>query len=348
MLPLQLILGDWLLPADVLATQTALIDAWKNGLWMTCVLSLSISYFHFTPCTSLMTTAKRLVGGCLFWCVHAQGVSPAPEALAVLEDKMVAWNRGGLISMVVSDLLWGHGIEASNPDVKEHATSCIVAVSCCGLWAQPAPLECVSSIVAKTNFWFEDLNASKEPQLFFERYSVPFLALLMFILGVSELPATWAWCEWCGCALRQRRRGAEVPAGLKGCPVLSFSFLGEVGCSYVQATCQQRCCNAVSNVYNVTNNSWLSHLTYTQLSSESPYKARGTKRLLEKLFFHVASLQEQSFLQGCLFLGGRLGTPGPGAERGNKSKNRTGKSISHGNLSEQRVTEPIPTARQWL
>lgn len=37
-LPLQLILGNWLLPSDVLATQTALIDTWKNGVWMTCIL----------------------------------------------------------------------------------------------------------------------------------------------------------------------------------------------------------------------------------------------------------------------------------------------------------------------
>lgn len=210
-----------------------------------------------------MTTMKRL-----FWCVHTQGISPAPGALAVLEDKMVAWTREGLISVVVSDLPWGHGIEAPNPDVKKYATSCIVAVGCSGLWVQLAPLKCVSSIVEKNSFWFEESSAWKEPQLLFERHSVPFLAPLMFIPGVSELLATWAEAVWgrdvpgvSGVAGHKGRRREQKC--LKGCPVLSFSFLGKVGCSYVQATCQQHCCSVVNNMYNVTNNSWLSHLACT-------------------------------------------------------------------------------------
>lgn len=164
----------------------------------------SISYLHFAHWTSLMTTTKRL-----FWCVHTQEISPASEALAVLEDKMVAWTGEGLISVVVSDLPWGHGMVAPNPDVKEYATFCIVAVSCCSIWVQPAPLKCVSSIVEQTSFWFENSNASKEPQLLLERHSVPFLAPLMFIPGVSELPATWAEPVW----------GRDVPgvSGVAGC-----------------------------------------------------------------------------------------------------------------------------------
>lgn len=62
--------------------------------------------------------------------------------------------------------------------------------------------------------------------------------------------------------------------------------------------------------------------------------------------FCVASLQEQSILQGCLFLGGCLGTSVSGVKQENKSRNRTGKSISRGHLSEQRVTEPILIALQ--
>lgn len=55
----------------------------------------------------------------LFWHAHTRGVSPAPEALTVLEGRAAARMRKGLIFTVVSVLPWECGMKTPDPDVKK-------------------------------------------------------------------------------------------------------------------------------------------------------------------------------------------------------------------------------------